>query len=462
MNAVTYDNNTDTVTFHLASPVSAAQFFTAVADPLGAGILDAAWVQSVGAGITFSPAGFYSYQDQGNEGSYNLKVQTDPVSSGPYKIQSYVPGQSIVMVPNTGFTGVEGIPAVNDTILVQWVKDPDTAYNLFTSGQSDIVTALPNSYMPLIKQQVAAGQTDLYQVPAMSCMFYVFNANVSTSLMKSTFGSSFNVPANYFANTKVREAFAYAFNYTNYIDRILGNTVYGANFGSPYAGVIINGLPYYVPPSQLQNVPTYNLTYATQLMEESGESDIVVNIPIIVASGDTIDYAGSEMWGAALHQMDSNISVTVEYQPFATEVADQVPGQNPMPIYYLGWIADYPYPNDFVNAMYMEGGTYPSGMGFTTDYLNVTCGYPSEAAQYLELNNLIRQANSATNATEAAQLYKQAEQVAINLYMFVYAVQPNSFWMLKPYITGYNGIQSESNPMIGGAADSIFYWWRKG
>ena len=461
MNAVTYDSSSNTVTFNLTSSVSPAQFFTAVAFPLGTGILDAAWLQSVGAGITMSPAGFYSYQNQGNEGSYNSNVQTDPVSSGPYEIQSYVPGQSVVLTPNPGFTGVQGIPAVNDTILIQWVKDPETAYLLFTSGQSDIVTGLPTSFMPLIKNHVAAGQTDLYQVPSLSCFFYVFNINVDTSLMKSTFGSNFNMPANYFANTQVREAFTYAFDYTNYINEILGNKVYGENFGSPYAGVIIPGLPYYVPPSELQNVPTYNLTYATQLMQQSGEANVPVNIPIVVAAGDTINYAGAEMWGAALHQMDPDISVTVEYQPFATQIAEQVPGQNPMPLYYLGWIADYPYPSDFINAMYLEGGTYPSASAFTTDYLNAT-GYQSEATQYQELNTLIQEANAATNPTTAAQLYKQAEQSAINLYMYVYTVQPNSFWIVKPYMAGYHGIQSQENSEIGGAADSIFYWWIKG
>jgi ABC-type transport system substrate-binding protein len=462
MNAVTYNNDTGTVTFHLAKAVSPTQFFTAVADPLGAGVVDAAYLQSVGAGITFTPAGFYSYQNQGDEHYYNLKVQWSPVCSGPYDVTSYVPGQSVVLAPNPGYPGVLGIPAVNDTILIQWVKDPDTAYNLFTSGQSDLVTLLPSSYMPLIKSQVAAGTADLYQVPAMSCFFYVFNANVSTSLMTSTFGFG-SMPSNYFANKDVREAFAYAFNYTNYIDRIVGNTVYGATFGSPYAGVIINGLPYYVPPSELQGVPTYNLTYAMQLMRESGESNIVVNIPIVVPSGDTVNYAGAEMFAAALHQMDSNITVTPVYQEFATQIAESAPNINPMPLYYLGWIADYPYPSDFVNAMYMQGGTYPAAMGFTNNYLNSTGGSSAsaEAANYTELNTLLQEANSATNTTKAAQLYKQAEQVAIYLYMYVYVQQPSGFWMIKPYITGYKGIQSESNPMIGGAEDNVFYWWRK-
>jgi len=132
-----------------------------------------------------------------------------------------------------------------------------------------------------------------------------------------------------------------------------------------------------------------------------------------------------------------------------------------MPVYYLGWIADYPYPSDFVNAMYEQGATYPSASGFSVSGLTAA-GFASEATQYQALNTAIQQADVATSATQAATLYKQAEQDAINLYMYVYTQQPSSFWIVKPYMKGYNGIQSEENPMIGGAADSIYYWWVKG
>ena len=461
LNAVTYSNSANTVTFNLVSPTSPTLFFTAVAFDLGCGILDASWLQSAGAGITFSPAGFYSYQSQANENDFNTKVQFDPVASGPYEIQSYVPGQSVVLAPNTGFPGLPSIPAVTNKISIQWIKDPETAYLLYTSGSADIVTGLPTSDYPQIKDQVAAGQSSLYKVASLSAFFYAFNINIDTSLMKSTFGSNFNVPANYFANTQVREAFAYAFNYTNYLDEILGNNIYGETFGSPYAGAIINGLPYYVPEDQLQNVPTYNLATATQLMEQSGEAGISVNIPMVVVSGDITNYAGMEMWAAALHQMDSNISATVEYQEWPTIIADQVPGGNPLPVYFLGWIADYPYPSDFVNAFYLQSSIYPSAMGFSSTGLKAA-GYSAEAAQYQQLCTVIQQANAATNPTTAAQLYKQSEQDAINLYMFVYTQQANSFWIVKPYITSYNGISSQENPMIGGAADSIYYWWIEG
>ena len=461
MKAVTYSNSANTVTFNLVSPTAPSLFFTAVAFDLGCGILSASWLQSVGAGITFTPAGFYSYQSQANENDFNTNVQFSPIASGPYEIESYVPGQSVVLAPNPGFPGLPGIPAVSNKISIQWIKDPETAYLLYTSGAADIVTGLPTSDFPLIKNQVAAGTSSLYKVPSLSCFFYAFNINIDTSLMKSTFGSSFNVPATYFANTLVREAFTDAFNYTNYLNEILGNSIYGEDFGSAYAGAIINGLPYYVPESQLANVSAYDLSTATQLMKQSGEYGVSVNIPISVVTGDTTNYAGAEMWGAALHQMDPNIAVTVEYQEWPTIIADQAPGANPMPVYYLGWIADYPYPSDFINAFYLQSSIYPDAMGFSASGLTAA-GYPAEAAQFKQLQTVIQQANAATNPTTAAQLYKQAEQDAINLYMFTYVVQSNSFWVVKPYMSGYNGIQSEENAEIGGGADSIYYWWIKG
>jgi ABC-type oligopeptide transport system substrate-binding subunit len=259
----------------------------------------------------------------------------------------------------------------------------------------------------------------------------------------------------------VREAFTYAFNYTNYLDEIVGNSIYGEQFGNGYCGAIINGLPYYVPETGLANVPSFNLTYATQLMKQSGEYSTAINLPIVATSGDTVTYAAAQMWGAALHQMDPNISVTVEYQEWPTMIAEQAVNADPMPIYYLGWIADYPYPSDFVNAFYLQSSIYPSAAGWSTSYLT-SIGQSAESSQYGQLNTLITQADAATNATGAAQLYKEAEQAAINLYMYVYTQQPSSFWEVKPYMTGYSGIQSEENPMIGGAADSIFYWWVKG
>ncbi|MFP3257591.1 MAG: ABC transporter substrate-binding protein, partial [Candidatus Nanopusillus acidilobi] len=383
MNAVTYNNQTDTVTFHLYRPTAPQFLFTALVDPLGAGILDAKWLEQVGAGINFTPAGFYQYEQQANEGNYNTQVQWSPISSGPYMIKSYTPGQSIVLTPNPYFNGVPGIPKPNNTVIIYWVKDPNTAYEMFSSGQADIVTGLPSNYIPLVESLESSGQASMYEFPTLSEFFFTFVDNISQSALHAL-NPSYNIPSYYFANPLVRKAFAYAFNYTEYINDIVGNVKYHFDFASPYCGVIIPGLPYYIPPSELTGCPTFNLTYAKQLMEESGYYNIPVNFPIIVSSGDTVDFTAAAMWAQALHEMDPYITATPLYIPFVTMYSYEVPGENPMPIYYIGWIADYPLASDFVNAMYLQGGAYPAPNGWNVSYFeNLSKYYASQGNTFL-------------------------------------------------------------------------------
>jgi ABC-type transport system substrate-binding protein len=416
-------------------------------------------LNEIGAGITFTPAGFYAYQDQSNLGSYNLKAQWNPVASGPYMIQSLVPGQSVTLVANPGFPGVPGIPAVSNTVVIQWVKDPETAYSLFASGQADIVAFLPTDYLALILKQVADGKAAMYQTPSLSNWFFTFTVGINETAMKADFGPQYQAPSDYFGNLDVREAFAYAFNYTNYIDEIVGDVKYGIDFGSSYAGMIIPGLPDYVPPSQLQNVPTYDLAKAKQLLQQSGQYNTKINIPVSIYNGNANDFAAAQMWGAALNSIDPNITMNPVYVSIPSWYAYAY--AYAIPISESGWGADYPYPSDFVDNMYKQGGWYVAPYDWTVHQLNST-GHADQAAMFAQMNSLIQIADSTTNATLAAQDYRQAEQLAINLYMDVYLVVDNNFLVVKPYMNGYQGqISYEENPMFSYLATGLFFWWVK-
>jgi peptide/nickel transport system substrate-binding protein len=452
MSALTYSNSSNSVTFRLANPTASQLFLAAI--QVESWIFDATWLNEIGAGITFTSAGFYAYQNQGNSGNFNLKAQWDPVASGPYMIQSYVAGQSVTLTANPGFPGVPGIPMVNNTVVIEWVKDPETAYNLFTSGQADIVTWLPTDYLALIPKQVANGKAGMYEIPSLSEFFFVFNVDINETTMKTDFGPQYHVPSDYLANLDVREAFAYAFNYTNYINEIIGNQEYGINFGSNYAGAIIPGLPYYVPPSQLQNVPTYDLVKAKQLLQQSGQYDTSINIPIGIVDGDTASFTAAQMWAAALNSIDPNIVMNPVYNSLSWYSALPAP-----PIFQSWWFADYPYPSDFVDSMYKPGRYWVAANA--AQYLNST-GHADQAAMFAQMNSLIQIADSTTNATLAAQDYRQAEQLAINLYIYVYLYVPNTFWVVKPYMNGYQGqVSYDENPMTGPGPGGLYFWWVK-
>jgi len=145
---VTYDNATDTVTFHLPKPTSPEALFTALSMTLGGAVLDAKWHEQVGDGINFTglynhnmtqlAEAFYQYEQTCSEGSYNTEVQWPPPTAGftgPYYIAAYTPGQSVVLKPNPYWpNNITYIPRPNTTVIIYWVKDPQTAYEMFASG----------------------------------------------------------------------------------------------------------------------------------------------------------------------------------------------------------------------------------------------------------------------------------------------------------------------------------------
>src|SRR5205823_10366560 len=137
-----------------------------------------------------------------------------------------------------------------------------------------------------------------------------------------------------------------------------------------------------------------------------------------VPSGDSTDFTASFIFSQALQLIDPAIMMTPVFLDFSTIIGLSVPGANPMPLYFLGWIADYPYPSDYTDAMYLQGGTYPGPNGWDRPYLNglaaahptQTALYNTQASAFSNLTNLIKAADTETDPTKAAQLYGQVGQ----------------------------------------------------
>jgi len=459
--AITYDNATQSITFHLLKPDFA--FLDYLADPEGASILDYNWLVQHGAGIEFTPQGFLSYTNYSMEQNYNEFIQYHAMGSGPYMIQNYLASQSILLVPNPNYTPIPNVPGYNrtpiDKINILYLKDPETAVLMMESQEADITFGLPPSDYPVASHLQSEGKLDIYTFPTFSINFYLFNWNINTTLMHSMFGQEYNIPAHYFANSLVRKAFAYSFNYNIFINDILGNKIYGANFGFHYTGIIPKGMPGYVPPNELYNVPEFNLTLAKQFMLQSGEYNVSVNIPIVVYAGDPMDYSASSMWAQNLSEMDPNIHATPIYLPGTLILGYLVPDGNPMPLFNVqgSWSPDYPYPPDYLNNMYLSSGFYPNGLGWNFTNL-ISWGYTDEANQYQNMSNYIINGENTVNQTIAFSDWKIAEQIAVNLTLYVYTYQQTGIWYYAPWI---HGVEYEENPIFAGSEDTLFFYLTK-
>lgn len=453
--SVTYNNTTQTVTFHLFKPVP---YFLDLLSDTPSSIMEYKWAAANGAALSFTPAGFKAYMNESNAANYVGYLQNHTMGSGPFTVAQVQPGESITLAPNKYYVPpAYGFPKSNYTVVIEYVKEATTAILLLEDGQADIVSNLPTSNLPSVQLLSSQGKVDTYTFGTMTTYFYPFNFNINVTMLRSI-GSSYSIPAHYFANLYVRKAFVEAFNYSQFLNDILGNSKFHLTLGTGYVGLLVNGMIGYKPESQWMNVPSYNLTQAKQYLLESGNISTVVNFPIFVQSGDTTNFAAVSMWASAIHSIDSNITITPVYITFSQMISYAVENQNPMPIYDLGWGTSIPDPINMIPPMYNPGGFYPSGDGISSVGSLRAMGYTQEAQNFSMIANLSESASVNINLTQRTIEYQQANQIGINMTLYLYTYQPTGLWIYQSWL---KGVQAQENPVVGGEVDTLYSYLTK-
>jgi oligopeptide transport system substrate-binding protein len=87
----------------------------------------------------------------------------------------------------------------------------------------------------------------------------------------------------------------------------------------------------------------------------------------------------------------------------------------------IGWIADYPDPQDFLSLQFMTNSEY--------NFSHV----PPNAG----LDSLFTKADTDQNPTTRMQEYNQAEQEVVNLVPWIPYAQEKVTWRLRPWVYGF-------------------------
>ena len=453
--ALTYSNATQTITLHLFAPFPSLLYMLAYP---AASIMEYSWAASHGAGLSFTPQGFSNYKEESIATDYNTYIQYNTMGSGPFTVSSVQPGESVTLTPNKYYNPpAYGFPRSNLTVVVDFVKEASTATIMAQSDQAQMITSLPTSSLGDVLPLVSSGVLNMYSFPTYAINFFSFNFNVNQTMLHSL-GTQYTVPQYYFANINVRKAYADAFNYTEYIDSLLGNSIFHLDLGSSYVGVIPLGMAGSKPYNQWQNGPYYDLAVAKNLLYESGMYNVTVDIPIIVASGDAVNYAAVSMLAAALNSMDSHITVEPYYVPFSQELGYLVDNENPMPIYNLGWATSIPAPINMIPPLYVAGGTYMAGNGVPGSSVLMSMGHPNQSKEFAQITNLSGLAATNSNVSQSITEYSQANQIGINLTLYIFTYNTRGILL---YHAGLNGVNYEENPIIVGSGETLFEYLSK-
>ncbi|MBK8552448.1 MAG: ABC transporter substrate-binding protein [Ignavibacteria bacterium] len=266
---------------------------------------------------------------------YGKDFFQNPVGTGPFLFVNWTQDLELNLKKNPGYWAkdVHGnqLPYV-DNVKFKFLKELSQQMLEFQNGNLDESYRIPNeSFKAVVNEQKNLtpefSQFKLQKVPSLSLQFYGF----------LTTGKIFN-------NEKVRQAFNYAIDR----DKILKFVLNGQAFMGAVYGIVPPPMPNY----DVKKIKgyTFDLTKAKQLMAEAGYQDGkgFPDAVLQINSGGDRNIQLAESIQNMLKEIGVNMKLNIIQ--FAQHLDNIDAGR--ADFFRLGWIADYPDPENFLNLYY--------------------------------------------------------------------------------------------------------------
>jgi peptide/nickel transport system substrate-binding protein len=295
-----------------------------------------------------------------------------------------------------------------DEVRFTFMKDDKSQLLEFKQGNMEESYRIPNEFFTDIvdENKNAKGEYKKYQVlhnPTLATQFY---------------GMLTTDPV--FKNKLVRQAICYAVDR----ERIIKYVLKGQAGSAGNYGLVPPTVPDYK--SELLTGYAYNPQKAKELMAQAGFPD-GKGFPAITLQLNSGGGRNTSVAEAIQSMLSQTLGITVNLNQveFARHTASIDEGK--APFYRLGWVADYPDPETFLNLLY--GKFVPADDGISP--INST------RFQNAEFDKLFEQALATTDRLQRFELYRQAEQIAMNEAPMLIVFYDEDYRLLQPYVEGY-------------------------
>lgn len=341
---------------------------------------------------------------------YGQDFFQNPVGTGPFIFVDWKPDLELNMKRNPNYWMKDEfgnqLPYL-DGAKFRFIKDNAAQQLEFTNGTLDESYRIPNeTFRDVVGEDgnltPAYSQYVLQKAPTLSIQYYGF----------LTSGNLFN-------NKKLRQAINHAVDK----EKIVKFVVNGQAFGPAIHGIVPPSMPDY-PIDQIKGYE-YDPEKAKQLLTEAGyPGGKGLEVTLQINSGGDRNIQVAEAIQAMLKEV--GITMKLEIIPFAQHLDNIDAGRANM--WRLGWVADYPDPENFLNLYY--------GKNVPKDPKQIS---PLNSTRYVnpEYDRIFEQAIVTTDKTERYKLYAQAEQLAVDDAPMLYIYYDQDFRLLQPYVRGY-------------------------
>lgn len=311
-----------------------------------------------------------------------------PNGTGPFKLGSWQERQELVLERNPLYHG--DVAALDSVVFHLWAGVP---MNLYETDEIDVAD-VSLSFVHRATDPAGPFLSQLSVFPMLNLGYIGMNCARPP-----------------FDDVNVRRAFSQA------TDRErLAKLVY-RDMVEPAYGILPPGIPGYN--EELTGIP-YSIEGARESIRASRYGDVSALPPI------TINVSG---WGglipndleAIIHEWRENLGVNVKVRQLEPERLLYHLKQEKDEMYYIGWVADYPHPQDFLEVLFRTGAEYNWG-----DYSNA------------QVDALLDQAGTEPDNDKSLDMYRRVEQMLVDDAACLPLWFAQSYVLVKPHVRGYS------------------------
>jgi oligopeptide transport system substrate-binding protein len=310
-----------------------------------------------------------------------------PNGTGPFTLKQWQPGQLLVLQRNDGYYGDKARLSEVDFQLLS-----GNPIDLYQQGTIDVASVSPG-YMGMVTDPGNPLSKELDRFPELSLSYIGFDTSSPP-----------------FDDANVRKAFSYA------VDKDRLMSLATENVVSSAYGILPPGIPGY--DASLQGL-RFDATKAKDLIAASRFGDVSHLPPIVLTtSGWGGDISG--ILGGVIEEWRRNLGVEVTIRQLEPEVYLYRLKQEKNQLFDVGWIADYPDPQDFLDVLLKSGAQNNAG-----DYSNP------------QFDSLMESAAVEQDTTTRLSQYREAEKIAVQDAAILPLFYGTSYVLVKPYVKGY-------------------------
>lgn len=311
----------------------------------------------------------------------------EPNGTGPFRLQSWDKENRLILEKNEYYHGEKA--GVGTVVFQLWGGVP---MNMYETGEID-ATDVNINYIDKVADPAGNFYRELQIVPELSFSYIGFNHTRPP-----------------FDDVRLRQAFNMAIDKDKMVSLVFRDMMEGAD------GILPPGIPGFN--ENLRGLD-FDVAAAKSLIADSTYGS-VENLPPITIT--TMGWGGlvSNSLEAIVHEWRQNLGVEVTVRQLEPEQFLYNLKQEKDEMYHLGWVADYPHPQDFLELLFRTGEENNAG-----EYSNPA------------VDDILKQAGVELDYDASLALYQEAEQMLVEDAACIPLWFPRNYFLVKPYVSGY-------------------------